>query len=861
MRVPIAVTRIGFAVAAMVAGLVGAALALGASPSPDVRATPTPEPTAHWWADAQHPPRTASVRARVGLDKGTDPPVKVEIDYEIVLQAEDPLLVLVTAGKVTGLELVGRLLGGRLDDAGTPTVQRRGTGSARVLMSGRTSPDTWLESTSRQQVPVSLEVGPESYYDYAPVPTSVVTGRSLTVEVTGMKIVAVSGSGIVEQSPTVLRLNGRPGPADITVEVEDQDFNDVARSYPFADLEVPEVTKIILTGLVLLSPWLALLLASWSSRRDGGIGKTIWLFALVVTVGGALVLAVASMLDYSAIPVWGDRLSVITVVAAAVLIAACGRAVRGLSAWDGPSRRRLFVGCAALTVTAGCIAWSQGDLQVDPSPAELLGNLVLVVAAAVLAAVYRRRFALWGAAIGLSVAFLLAISPVLTGTYVALGSVSFLAMTLTLGLVCVYIAEASALNPRLPQYGTASRRMLYTTGALLFLPVLGLAADLDKYGTVLNGQFGGLTVGVALLGLALVTVTVALARQRGRHAEGVGDVVVWALALASTVFVVVDLGHLVQFSALATGSFLLLWSLLIPRRQRHRGIALAGVSSSAHTALVKAEMRRRLMELSAHDVYRSARGLLRDGSISTREYYRRQQRIDDAAAARGRMVAGVPVNDALATAGGCSPWDGAVAAMLYATPLFVLIVGYELGLPSVPYGLIFNPPWQAVLVLAHIMRWIAYAAIFGYFYPLIRGRSPVAKAMVLVLLILPAELLSVLALISPAGDPAAGRSITASDELLLALGIRTGQALVFCTVLGLAWERRMAVLAGYRWDRLRNIRSLRALATPAGTVIVAIATALGTALAGTAVAALLTTGPNAPPAPASTPSPTQSPMK
>ena len=59
----------------------------------------------------------------------------------------------------------------------------------------------------------------------------------------------------------------------------------------------------------------------------------------------------------------------------------------------------------------------------------------------------------------------------------------------------------------------------------------------------------------------------------------------------------------------------------------------------------------------------------------------------------------------------------------------------------------------------------------------------------------------------------------------------------------------MANLGGFGWDRLRNLRSMRALLAPAGTVVVAIATALGIALAGTVVTAMLTSdggrrGPN-----------------
>ncbi|MFE2614339.1 hypothetical protein ACFXA2_12065 [Micromonospora chalcea] len=857
MRLSTVAVRMGLVVTSIVAGLVGVVLTLGTPTSPDDGgATPSPEATAPWWQDANHPPRSVLAKARIALEKDSNPLIKVDLDYEVLLNSDDPLLELVTAGKVTGPELVGRLVGGRLDESSMPTVQRGESGPARVMISGRVMPEGMTISDNHLEVLIPFEINSSQL---KPDAASVAIHRSLTVQVTEMKIVAVSGSRIVEQSPTLVRIDGRPGSARVIVELEDPDSNDTPRSYPFEDLEMPTLSGTVLSALTLLTPWLALLVASWSIRRDGGTGTTIWLGASTITVGGTLVTIASTILDASSFSRSGSYLSGVTIVSAAALVAIFGRAFRGMPAWGGPSFRRILVGTMSLSSIAACIAWSQDDLELKPSIGEALGYLILVVAGAALAAAYRRRFALRGAGIGLSLALLLAISPVLTDPLVA-GSASFLAMALALGLVWAYVAEASALTPRLPHYGAPMRRRLYVAGALTFLPVLQLAAGLNFYGeSVLGGYFGGLSTALALLGLLLVALTVAVARQRGQRAEGAGDLVVWSLALASALIVVVDLGHLVQFSTLAAGSFLLLWWLLVPHHKRSRGIALSGVTPSTHTALVKAEMRRRLMELSAHDVYRSARTLLRDGSISPGEYYRRQQRIDDAATARGRMIEGVPVSDALATAGGRPPWENARAAMLYSTPLFTLIVGYELGLPSIPYMLIINPPWQAALILAHILRWIAYAAIFGYFYSLIRGRTPVAKAMVLVFLMLPAELLSVLSLIESAGDSSDGRTITTPDELLLALGLRTGQALVFCTVLGLAWERRMAMLAGYRWDRLRNIRSLRALATPAGTVIVAIATALGTALAGTAVAALLTTGTSTPASPQPTPSSSQSP--
>ncbi|MFI0965263.1 hypothetical protein ACH4S8_28280 [Streptomyces sp. NPDC021080] len=59
-----------------------------------------------------------------------------------------------------------------------------------------------------------------------------------------------------------------------------------------------------------------------------------------------------------------------------------------------------------------------------------------------------------------------------------------------------------------------------------------------------------------------------------------------------------------------------------------------------------------------------------------------------------------------------------------------------------------------------------------------------------------------------------------------------GQTFVVCMGLGLCWEWWLARVAGMKWAQVRNFRRLSSVTVPAGTVLVAGATAFATAVAG-----------------------------
>lgn len=183
-------------------------------------------------------------------------------------------------------------------------------------------------------------------------------------------------------------------------------------------------------------------------------------------------------------------------------------------------------------------------------------------------------------------------------------------------------------------------------------------------------------------------------------------------------------------------------------------------------------------------------------------------------------------------------------------PVAALLIAYELVATRQQHDpAVADLPLIGLAGLArHLARWLVYAALFGYCYPLLRGHGPLAKALGLAAVVLAAELLPILS------DP---HTTGSGRHLVLALLVRAGQVLVFFVVLGLLWERRLAVLADIGWNRLRDLRRITTLATPVGTVVLTVVTALGTALAGAAAAALIASDP-APPPSAPRPSPSVS---
>ncbi|WP_433059161.1 hypothetical protein [Dactylosporangium sp. CS-033363] len=333
------------------------------------------------------------------------------------------------------------------------------------------------------------------------------------------------------------------------------------------------------------------------------------------------------------------------------------------------------------------------------------------------------------------------------------------------------------------------------------------------------------------------TLLVLLARE-GRDPQRLRARGTAVAAVALVLCVAVDPS---AFSWVYPAAMLALWGGLLALLARDPGARL--VSGATHARLVRAELRRRMLRTAAADVYRGARARLTAGPEALDEYDGAQARLDEAVDRGGAPVDGVPVGDAFTTDAGRTPVANALAAAGFAAPAAVLLITYEIvALLQQEHG---GPVLDSVDVARHLLRWPVYAALFGFCYPLLRGRGPFPKALGLAAVVLVAELLPILA------DP---RATAGGRQLAIAVLLRAGQVLVFFVVLGLLWERRLAVLADVGWSRLRDMRRITTLATPVGTVLLTVVTALGTALAGAAAAALIASQTPAPQAPRPAPS-------
>ncbi|KUN85540.1 hypothetical protein AQJ66_13610 [Streptomyces bungoensis] len=185
---------------------------------------------------------------------------------------------------------------------------------------------------------------------------------------------------------------------------------------------------------------------------------------------------------------------------------------------------------------------------------------------------------------------------------------------------------------------------------------------------------------------------------------------------------------------------------------------------------------------------------------------------------------------ALGTNAGRSPWTaglvGAGRAQLLALPwaVYKAVTSGTVGADNfMPFHL------NLMFQILRFTHWALYGFVYGYFYAMLRGLTPVGKAAWLMLGILPAEVLPMATLTV---DPQYARDPSVNDLVTGCAGV-AGQTLVLCMLLGLWWEWSLARAAGMKWSQIRNFRRLSSITVPAGTVLVAGATAFATTIAGT----------------------------
>ncbi|WP_127932216.1 hypothetical protein [Nonomuraea polychroma] len=137
----------------------------------------------------------------------------------------------------------------------------------------------------------------------------------------------------------------------------------------------------------------------------------------------------------------------------------------------------------------------------------------------------------------------------------------------------------------------------------------------------------------------------------------------------------------------------------------------------------------------------------------------------------------------------------------------------------------------------------ALCMVFGYFYPRVRGTTPIVKSLAFLAAAVFIQLPGIVGtlVVSMTADPnLADTTPPTPKEALAAVLVAVGNIAVVSIGLGLWWEWRLMALAGEPWARLRDIRTLRALAAPLAAVAIAVATTATTVLVNNVIAPLPT---------------------
>lgn len=295
---------------------------------------------------------------------------------------------------------------------------------------------------------------------------------------------------------------------------------------------------------------------------------------------------------------------------------------------------------------------------------------------------------------------------------------------------------------------------------------------------------------------------------------------------------------------------------LLPKRGLPRARRLAAVTSSVHYRLVRHELLQRIFRAGADDSWRSARAKLAAGELELASFEHRQKLLMPGGGRRRHNPDWIGIGEAaFGSSTGSLPWTNAVFAAWAGLALSIPYVIYE----EFAFLDLIDPQrftdTQTPLIagigqVAWLLRWSVYGLAFGYFYPLVRGQNPIAKAIVLWVAILPIEVI-----------PLLDSTWDYSGDLATASIIRAAQLLAFAIGLGLVWEMRIMRAAELPWSLIRNFSNLKSLGTPVTAIILAAATAAATVLASSTVSTILKPPAVSPPEVSPAPSHSSEPAK
>ncbi|MGR6917377.1 hypothetical protein ACU635_24335 [[Actinomadura] parvosata] len=366
--------------------------------------------------------------------------------------------------------------------------------------------------------------------------------------------------------------------------------------------------------------------------------------------------------------------------------------------------------------------------------------------------------------------------------------------------------------------------------------------DLDARSTwtsLLPEDLLGVAGTVAFLSMPMLALAMLVVRVRrfGGSAEGLTEPAAFHTAVLLLLLTRVQTGD-----PAAGIMILLVWAGVFVLLPAPRAELLRAVPPEEHRRLVRDLIKRR----SARTALTA---LLRQPGEGE-DFEQRRQALERA----GDEHEGPLDSDlALTTLAGRTPWQNALASLgvgaALSLPFSVVRISESLQGPQA------GAQELAAAALA-LLSLPALSMVFGYFYPRVRGTNPVAKCLAFFLAALLVELptyVYTLARVSIAQD---GWVVPpTADGALVGVLVAVGNIAVVSIGLGLWWEWRLMWLAGEPWGRVRDVRTLRALAAPLAAVAIAVATTAATAMVNNVIAPL----PSGPPAAEATPTPTRTP--
>ncbi|MDX6349782.1 MAG: hypothetical protein QOF84_4572 [Streptomyces sp.] len=867
--------------AAVVLGLVPLALAgfagsvvVGHSPDNTRVSKPPPSLTGSEWRDAtldrDHPHRTFLTHVTLDWDHGS---IRIQVEHRLSFRPDDPLVPFLHDG-FTGVDddFLSTVVGSASTNlfpketglSSASVTVRQDSADSDVVVSSRASARCPL-SDCAVALYVTLGFDPPSWDGRSTYRTGD-TSRIVEVTTKGWTIDGYSDATVRNWAGHRIALRTGTKPATVSISASAEEAGrltdqlsgpqQAGESRRASTPETQTATALVLAVLVL-----GLVAATMSTTRRPGRAVLVASIALVVLP----TLAYVGNLGTLTFLWW----PVLAPVSAAIVLS------RSAPASDRTRRslaRLLIAGCLGVVVVAsilwGMLIAAKGQSH-HPTRDFLLGLVPVAVAAAasgcvpwVLGEVGWRRTAASAGAVGVAAGVIVQFSAQGFPEPTALVITAAVALGLLwLPVLVLMVLRASRLRT-MRWYWAAVAACL---ACCLYLPVVGFASntpwqdvwDLRPANTLLldgatlfgrgyitdSSEAGGTLLvwgALASLGYAIAATDAAATallawaalqlRRSGQDAVQTPDPRLVPVTIAGLLLFVEPLvvtftatfGYFVVTALAVVAGFA---GLLVPAR-RGRDAGRLMTDRAVHAGRLRRYARGQLLERARREVVRVSAARMAGDEGTVEEFDRKWRALGGNDATSRAFDGELEQRRALGGNAGFSAWEngraGAAAALVIALPM----LGYDLWALRGWFPSLMTV--QILDLLRHSLRWTAYGFVYGYFFPLLPGRTPLAKAGALIAaMVLPETLLVLI--------PQA----TGSADVGLAVLLRLGETVTFGMFLGLWWERRIAVAGQVPWAAVRNLRSATALGAPATAVVVAVATTVATALAGAATVALL----------------------